>query len=151
MPLTDHQSQVLSKVYDKCQDLARSNAESAWSIRSWGVAVWAAMIAYGFDKYRPEIVVAAGGVLLCVFFIELAVRQIQYAFIARALEIERTFNDVLVGSSSPVLPSSGASTNIDTPKLKDMFALLAPRRWLIWLPYLLLLSGTAAAYWVLRS
>ncbi len=139
------QLQVLIKAYETCQDLAKSNAESSWAVRSWGLGIWAALIAYAFDKNAPAITAVSGIVLVCVFFVELAIRQIQYAFIRRALEIEDSLNDVLVGGSVR-LPESGVSTNVETPTVRDLLRLLSVKRWLIWFPYLLLLGFTCVAF-----
>jgi hypothetical protein len=144
--LNDEQLQVLTKAYETCHDLSKSNSEIAWSIRSWGIATWAALVAFGFQQDRHEIFIIAGVLLPLVLISELVVRQLQYAFIERALQIEHTFNDVLVGSPSPRLPPNGVSTNIATPSLSTLISLLGPRRWLIWFPYLLLELVTLAAF-----
>ncbi len=150
MTLSSDQLQVLTKAYETCQDLAKSNAEACWSVRSWGLGIWAALVAYAFDKDTPAIMVVAGIVLVFIFFMELAIRQVQYAFIRRALEIEDSLNDVLVGGSVR-LPASGVSTNIETPTLGDLGRLLSVKRWLVWFPYLMLAFSTYIAFRVTSS
>lgn len=145
MTVSDLQFSILSKAYETCQALARSNAETAWKVRSWGIGIWAALMAYGYQNQSREIVWLSFVALFCIFVVELAIRQIEYAFIARALEIEDSFGDLLIGSPNPRLPSYGASTNIQTPSVKGLLSLLSVKRWLVWFPYLLLASFTAAA------
>jgi hypothetical protein len=79
-----------------------------------------------------------------VFVVEMAIRQIQYAFIKRALAIEDSLNDVLVAGTLH-LPPTGVSTNIETPTVADLIELLRIKRWLLWFPYLLLCGFTIIA------
>ena len=144
MAIPPEQLQVLLKAYETCQSLAKSNGESSWAVRSWGLGIWSALIAYSFKERVPGIAVVALVVLICVFIVEMAIRQIQYAFIRRALVIEDSLNDILVGGCVR-LPASGVSTNIETPTLSDLIELLRIKRWLLWLPYVLLVSFTVIA------
>ncbi|RJG18453.1 hypothetical protein D4A39_08270 [Alcanivorax profundi] len=135
---------VLSKGWEIVQELAKSNGESAWNIRAWGISVWCALLAYGYTSVKKEILVVAVVLLVVVFLIEIGIRQVQYKFIERSLEIEHCLNQMLAGSGF-ILPESGVSTNISTPSFADMLAMLSIRRWLIWFPYLLLLIFTLGA------
>lgn len=144
MTVQPEQLQVLLKAYETCQSLAKSNAESSWSVRSWGIGIWSALIAYSFKEKASEITLVALAVLVCVFVVEMAIRQIQYAFIKRALAIEDSLNDVLVAGTLH-LPPTGVSTNIETPTVADLIELLRIKRWLLWFPYLLLCGFTIIA------
>lgn len=145
MPASDDKDKdILIKAWEVVQALAKSNAESAWQIRAWGLSVWAALMAYGYSNDKSEIFVVAIVLLVVVFLMELSVRQIQYKFIERSLEIESCINSLLVGDGW-CLPAKGISTEIDTPNLYDFFRLLIIKRWLIWMPYLLVLLATVIA------
>jgi len=144
MPEDQQNLQILLKAWEMCQGIAKSNGKSAWSVRSWGVGIWSALIAYAFTAKIPAIAWVALVVVISVFVIEIAIRQIQYSYIRRSLEIEASLNDVLVGGSVRI-PEHGASTNIDTPTIRDVLDLLCIKRWLIWFPYLLLVLFTFLA------
>lgn len=133
----DDTTQILIKGWETLQSLAKSNGESAWNLRAWGISVWSALLAYAYTSTKGEIVVVAIVTLLAVFLIELAIRQIQYQYIEKSLAIEKSINSVLVGEE-PSIPDGGISTNIDTPTIRGLFKLLILKRWLIWFPYLLL-------------
>jgi hypothetical protein len=144
MPSEEQNLQILMKAWDMCQGIAKSNGESAWSVRSWGVGIWSALIAYAFTAKNSGVTWVALVVVTSVFTIEIAIRQIQYSYIKRSLEIESALNDMLAGSPMRI-PDHGASTNIDTPTFTDFLDLLRIKRWLIWFPYLLLVLFTYLA------
>jgi len=135
---------LLTKGWEVAQSLARSNGESAWNIRAWGVSVWCALVAYAYTSGKKEIFVVAVVLLVVVFLIELGIRQVQYKFIEKSIQIEKSINQILLGAE-PIPPEGGISTNIPIPSIRDMVALLTIRRWLIWLPYGLLLVFTLYA------
>ena len=137
--------QVLLKSWETFQALIKSQGEIAWKVRIWGVSVWSALLAYSFKETLPHIVLVAVIEIAVVFLVELAVRQIQYKYIDKSIEIEHVLNSLLVGDEMQ-LPSRGISTNIDTPNLADLVDLLRLKRWLVWLPYLLLLLFSATAW-----
>lgn len=130
-------AEILLKGWETFQSLAKSNSESAWNLRAWGISVWSALIAYSYTSNKGEIIVIAIITLVAVFLIELAIRQIQYKYIEKSISIECSINDLLVGDA-PRLPPGGISTNIDTPTILDLLSLFHSKRWLIWLPYLIL-------------
>jgi len=132
-------TQILIKGWETLQSLAKANGESAWNLRAWGISVWSALFAYAYTSNKGEIVIVAIVTLFAVFLIELAIRQIQYQYIEKSLDIEKSINSILVGEE-PSIPEGGISTNIETPTMYGFFKLLAAKRWLIWFPYLLLIA-----------
>ena len=130
--------EILLKGWEVHQSLAKGMGESAWHVRAWGVSVWSALVAYSFTSSKPEVAIVAIVLLFSVFIVELAIRQIQYQYIAKSVAIEASINSILVGDD-PSLPEGGISTNILTPEISTLLELLTLKRWLIWLPYLLLL------------
>ncbi|WP_139433215.1 hypothetical protein [Aeromonas veronii] len=140
----ENQVNILLKSWETLQMLSKSNSESAWNLRAWGLSLWSALIAYAYTSHTPQLITISIVLLITVFFIELAIRQIQYQFIKKSIEIEHSINSLLVGDRL-TLPSSGISTNISTPSLNDLLKLLTLKRWLIWFPYLLLLSFSILA------
>jgi hypothetical protein len=137
MPDQQQDLQIVLKVWEMCHGIAKSSGETAWSVRSWGVSIWSALIAYAFTAKIPALTWVAFVVLMSLLVIEIAIRQIQYSYIKRSLELEDALNDVLAGSEMRII-DHGASTNIDTPTFRDFLELLKIKRWLIWFPYLLL-------------
>lgn len=136
--------QILIKGWETLQSLAKANADSAWNLRAWGISVWSALVAYAYTSQKHEVVFVAIVTLISVFLVELAIRQIQYQYIKKSIAIERSINAILVGET-PHLPEGGISTNIETPDWRDLMDLFRLKRWLIWLPYLLLASFSLLA------
>lgn len=132
---------LVVKAWEACHGVAKSNGESAWTLRTWGLGIWAALVAYAFKEQLAGIAGVALVVLIFTFVMELGIRQIQYAFLQRALELEKSLNDALVGDSFR-LPPKGLSTDIGIPSLGDLLDLLRVRRWLLWSPYVLLVVPT---------
>ncbi|MFQ1770421.1 hypothetical protein ACK37C_06405 [Aeromonas veronii] len=141
---TETQVNILLKSWETLQMLAKSNGESAWNLRAWGLSVWSALIAYAYTSKTPELINISIVLLVSVFLIELAIRQIQYQFITKSIRIEKTINSLLIGDALE-LPENGISTNIDTPSIQELIKLLALKRWLIWFPYALILFFTICA------
>ncbi len=139
--------EILIKGWDRFQELAKSNGESAWKIRAWGIGVWSALIAFSYTSQKIQLAVVAQFVLAVVLLVEMTVRQIQYAYIAKSIEIEASINAILVGES-PNLPENGISTNFNVPTVRDFLKLLRPKRWLIWFPYVLLAFGGFGRLWL---
>lgn len=134
---------ILLKSWETLQLLAKGNGESAWKIKSWGITVWGALVAYSFKEHDIGITYISILVLAVTLIIELSIRCIQYKYIARSIEIEISLNDILVGDD-PRLPEKGVSTNLDIPELKDLINLFSLKRWLIWFPYLILFIASFA-------
>ena len=128
---------ILIKGWETIQSLAKSNADAAWNLRAWGISVWSALVAYAYTSQKHEVIFVALMTLIAVFFVELAVRQIQYKYIEKSIQIENSINAILLGEL-PQIPAGGISTNIETPNIVDLIKLLSLKRWLIWFPYLLL-------------
>lgn len=137
--------QIVIKAWETFQSLARLNGEMAWKVRIWGISIWCALIAYGFKEQQQFIAFIALLEIVVIFLIEIGIRQVQYQYIEKSIEIESTLNSLLVGDEME-LPERGISTNIDTPTYGDLLALLKIKRWLIWLPYVLLFLFTLIAF-----
>lgn len=135
---------ILLKGWEIVQAIAKSNGESAWNMRAWGISVWCALMAYAYTSRHSELFTIALLLVVVVFLIELAIRQVQYKFIDKSVEIERCITAILVGDD-PDLPPNGISTNISIPSMMDLRNLLSIKRWLIWLPYCLLAFATIGA------
>lgn len=133
---------ILLKSWEILQNLSKSNGETAWKIKSWGVTVWSALMAYAFKENTPEIAFVSILFTIIIFIIEVAVRRIQYNFIQQSIEIEESINSILTKNPDLILPPRGISTNIDTPEIKDIFKLLTPKRFLFWFPYVIMLLAS---------
>ena len=142
---TDRGLQILLKAWDTMQELAKSNGQAAWTIRAWGISVWCALVAYAVTNRIAPLLLVAIAQLTAAFLMEMAARQVQYAFIARSLEIEKSIESVLVGEGQYV-PEGGISTNIPTPTIHTLGQLLSVRRWQHWFPYVVLIGFSFVAY-----
>jgi hypothetical protein len=138
----NRETTILIKAWETFQNIAESNGKASWTIRAWGISVWCALIAYSYAP-GPKLIAWIGLVQLAAsFLMELATRQVQYAFISKSIRIEQMLQSIALGER-PAIPEGGISTNIDTPTLGSLFQLLALRRWLIWFPYLVLFLTSA--------
>jgi hypothetical protein len=140
--LTNEQLSVVMKAYEVLHGLAKSNGETAWNVRVWGLGIWAALMAYAFEKHAPEVELVALLTLICVGLFEAGIRQVQYGFIAKAIELESSLNDILVGRLEVRLPAGGVSSNIETPSFTSLLQQFGRKRWLNWAPYALLIGFT---------
>jgi hypothetical protein len=144
MVANEFQLEILIKAWETMQTLAKGNGETAWRIRAWAVTLWSAMMAYAYQNHSPAIIYIAIVALVVLFFIEAAVRQIQYKFIQKSLEIESSLKSILEGDKF-VLPDNGITTNIENPALISFLNLFQIKRWIFWFPYLLLLISSLLA------
>ncbi|MBN5049565.1 hypothetical protein JY456_04325 [Stenotrophomonas maltophilia] len=134
---------VVIKAYESNQALARFNGESASRSQSWGVAVWSALIAFSVSNAEQLILHAALVVLLIVFIVDMGYRRVQYAFIAKSIELERVINKYLL-SGEVDLSADLFTTVVKVPKVSSATEQLELKRWLFWLPYLILLFANIA-------
>lgn len=54
-------------------------------------------------------------------------------------DIENSLNKILTNSRVPYVPTNGIKTNISEYKFSDIRIIFSKNRWLIWLPYIILL------------
>lgn len=144
MDTNETQLTILIKAWETMQAIAKGNGETAWRIRAWGVSVWSALMAYAYKQHSIEIIYIAIVALVVLFFVEAAVKQLQYKFIQRSMDIELSLKSLLEGGDLQ-LPDNGISTNIGVPDIADLAALFQLKRWIFWFPYLLLLIFSAIA------
>jgi hypothetical protein len=137
MDCNSHQVDILLKAWETMQSLAKGNGETAWRIRAWSVSLWSALMAYSYKHQSSQIVIVAIVALSVFFLIEAAVKQVQYKFIQRSLEIELSLSTILENGDLQ-LPDNSISTNIEVPDMRDFIALFGLKRWIFWFPYLLL-------------
>ncbi len=150
MVANESQLEILIKAWETMQALAKGNGETAWRIRAWGVSVWSALMTYAYKHHSPEIIYIAIITLAVLFLIEAAVKQLQYKFIQRSIEIEFSLKSILEGGEF-MLPDNGISTNIEIPNLKDFIDLFQLKRWIFWFPYSCLAIFSYLAMRTLRN
>ncbi|UBU62560.1 hypothetical protein LDB30_00770 [Acidithiobacillus ferrooxidans] len=136
---------VLLEGWGKVQDLSISLDESAWRIRGWGFTTWSALVAYSVTSNNRSIALVSIILALSIFFVELGIRQVQYSFIRKSFDIEDCINKVLAGQVT-IISKNIISTKIETPDLTSFFEFIAVRRWLTWIPYLLILLTSLFIY-----
>lgn len=130
---------VLIKAWETYQNLSKVFGENVWKIRTMGIGFWAAIVAYGYKQNEIKMYYLAAIVAVLFFMLEAGTRIIQQKYIQKSIEIEKSINDFLTGDLVKI-PGDGISTNISNPSLKDYISLLKLRRWLFWLPYIILIA-----------
>lgn len=143
--MTPHERyELLQNAHLANQALAKANGDNAARVQSWGMATWAALIAFAHTSISTFVpLIGSIFVLVSCLLLDMGYRQVQYSFIERSLELERDINRYLVTGKLEI-PDFGVSTQINTPSIKSALALFSVKRWLFWFPYLLLLSGSIA-------
>lgn len=132
---------VLLKCWELTQSVAKNNAETAWKVRMWGVAIWSALIAYAFENNSCEIVLLSVFILIPIAWFEFGIRTVEYKLISRSHEIESSLNSFFLGGDF-IPPSEGVKIKIEPPSLSDYLSLFDKKRLLVWGPYLALLISS---------
>lgn len=139
--MSDEKINILIKAWETYQNLAKGFGESCWKVRSIGIGFWAAIIGYGYENSDRNVYFFSIVIIIMFFILEIGLRRLQYKYINKSIEIEKTINDYLVDSDL-VLPNRGISTNFEVPSLYDILNLFRIKRWLFWFPYLILVLLT---------
>jgi hypothetical protein len=129
--------------WNQYQQLVRNSAEAIWKIRAVFYTVSSALIAAGYASQQGFIYFCVPFVATLFLFLEGGHARVQIQYIRKSIEIERTLTDLLVGEEEPYLPSEGISTSLSTPNLGDFGALFSAKRYLYWLPYLIVVAVAA--------
>jgi hypothetical protein len=85
------QSLILKEIELVQSEIARFD-NNCLTIRSWSLATWTAVIAYGVEKQKPLIILAALVTTFSFALIDVVHRRIQVRFILRSKDIENTLN-----------------------------------------------------------
>lgn len=136
--MKDKQIDILTSAWEMYQNLSKGFAENCWKIKSIGIGFWSAIIGYGYKENDNLMFYFSILIIVLFFFMESGMRRLQYKYISKSIEVEKSINDFLVGAEMK-LPSKGISTNIAIPSLRDFGNLLRLKRWMFWSPYLILL------------
>jgi hypothetical protein len=133
---------ILIKAWETYQNISKGFGENCWKIRAIGIGFWSTVIAYGYQTQDKNVYFFSFVIILMFFVLEIAIRQLQYKYISKSIDIEKSINDYLVGDEI-MLPQGGISTNIEVPTIDDFTSILQLKRWLIWFPYIVLVVFTA--------
>jgi hypothetical protein len=139
--MNSEQINILLKAWETYQNLSKGLGENCWKVRTVGIGFWSAIIAYGYQHSDKNVYKFSLLIIFMFFVIEAGIRQLQYEYISKSIEIEKSINDFLAGDEIS-LPSNGISTNIDIPSFVDFLLLFCLKRWLFWFPYLVLTTLT---------
>lgn len=135
--MSEKNKDIALKAWEVYQGLAKGMGESAWKIRSICFAMTSALIAYVYNSSSPLLYFLVSFVCILFFFLESGYRRLQDQYIEKSIAIERTLNDFIANDEHPTFPES-IGTDVDTPKFSGLFKLLAIKRIIFWLPYLIL-------------
>lgn len=129
---------IILTAWNRYQDLIKGFGDSCWKIKSVAIGFWTTAIAYAYKA--DDIIISLFSILIIVlfFYLESGMKRLQYKYIEKSVEIENTINNYLADDESS-FPQNGISTDIETPSFKDFIDLLKPKRWMFWMPYLILI------------
>lgn len=145
---TETTTDIVLKAWDRYQDLIESLGEACWKIRSVFYTTSFAVIAAAFSLdlrslYWLNLLVA---LLFCA--LEVGYQRIQAQYIARALSIERTINDILAGEKNPWLPNYGVSTSLVNLDFKGLLRAFRRKKYLFWLSYLAIVLVSSGLFFL---
>ncbi len=143
--MAENNKDIALKAWEVYQGLAKGMGESAWRIRSICFAMTSALIAYTYNSSAPLLYILASFVCVLFFVLEAGYRRLQDQYIEKSISIERTLNDFIANDDHPVFPES-IGTDVDTPTFAGLLKLLAVKRIIFWLPYLILFLLPIALY-----
>jgi len=135
--VVDKNKDIALKAWEIYQGLAKGMGESAWKIRSICFAMASALIAYTYSSSSPLLYLLVSIVCVLFFFLESGYRRLQDQYINKSIAIERTLNDFIANDDHPAFPES-IGTDVDTPTFTGLLKLLAVKRIIFWLPYIIL-------------
>lgn len=128
---------IALKAWEMYQGLAKGMGESAWKIRSICFALSAGVISYGYTSGDKELFLVSSFFSVIFMMLESGFRRLQDQYIEKSNDIEITINDYIAGEEFPRFPNS-IGTDVDTPQFQDFCKLFHLKRFMFWLPYLLL-------------
>lgn len=143
--MAENNKDIALKAWEVYQGLAKGMGESAWKIRSICFAMTSALIAYSYNSAAPLLYILASFVCVLFFVLESGYRRLQDQYIEKSISIERTLNDFIANDDHPTFPES-IGTDVDTPSFTRLLRLLAIKRIIFWLPYLVLFLLPVALY-----
>lgn len=135
--MKDKTYELLIKSWEMNQSLAKGFGDSCWKIKSIGIGFWSTILGYSYKQSDILPLWFAVLIIFLFFTLETGLKRLQYKYIYKSLEVEESLNDILVGDD-PRLPDTGISTNIEIPKLNDFIELFRLKRWMFWMPYLVM-------------
>ena len=125
---------VVLKAWDQVQSVIRTCEDSASKIRAFALLLWSGLFAYGYKEGVAVVYCAAGVAVIFCCATEMRLRQIQYSFIHRSFDIERSLEAYLLGDIETFI-NVDISTRISKPTFKRFLSMFNARRWSIWGPY----------------
>jgi hypothetical protein len=135
--MRENNKDIALKAWEVYQGLAKGMGESAWKIRSICFVMTSALIAYIYNSSSPLLYLLTSFVCILFFVLESGYRRLQDQYIEKSIAIERTLNDFIANDEHPTFPES-IGTDVDTPTFSELLKLLAIKRIIFWLPYLVL-------------
>jgi hypothetical protein len=149
MAENDKKVDVVLKTWDQLQSIVRTLEDSATKMRAAGFAVWGALLAYAYTNHGALVFLT--GLLSITFSCanEIRIRQIQFAFIRRSLELEKALGAFMVNDVQSFI-AADVSTRIPSPSFRQFRDMFGRRRWAIWSPYAFAMLVSAVA-WLLDS
>lgn len=126
-------------------EIARFDSNSL-TIRSWCLATWTAVIAYGVDKQKYLIVLAALVTTFSFALIDVIHRRVQVRFILRSKKIEHLLNSKnLEGYQYSVHHTADGKENDSRFRAETLIILKHPYYWVFYL-ILVASAGICAIY-----
>ena len=139
--MNEKNKDIALKAWEVYQILSKEMGESAWKIRSVYFATSAGIIAYTYNSSSSLLYLLANIVCIFFFLLESGYRRLQDQYIEKSIAIERTLNYFIADERHPRFPES-IGTDVNTPNFGDSVKLLALKRIIFWLPYLVMFVFT---------
>jgi len=135
--VSDNNKDIALKAWEVYQGLAKGMGESAWQIRSTYFVTVTGLLAYTYNSSSPLLYLLAPVLCVLFFVLESGYRRLQDQYIEKSMSIEHTLNDFIANDKHPTFPES-IGTDVDTPTWNALIKLLALKRIIFWMPYLVL-------------
>lgn len=147
--LKEKQIEILTEGLRTHNDLVKNMGESCWRARSASYVITSFYMFLGLITNIHIAFLFSITITTLFFFIESGYRQIQNQHISNVRTIENCINDFLVNDPNPRIPPNGISTSVNAPTYMGTFKLLKFKRYLFWMPYLVMFLFSASLWsWV---
>ena len=141
-------SQLILKEVDIVQSEIARFDNNCLTVRSWCLAAWSAVIAYGVDKDRVLIVSAAVVTTVGFAFIDLMYRRVQVRFILRSATLEQCLNTDLAGYEFGVHRTADGKLNDSRFVTEARIVFRHRYYWLFYLVLAICAAGGAIYVWL---
>lgn len=136
--MNDVNTEVFVKAWENYHRTINKQDENCWFIRVIGFGFWSVSLGFSYQCREIDLLYFSILIIICLFFIELGIRQVQEEYIKKCLEIETIINETLLGHEV-TQPIEGVFVNYTIPTVCNFYRLFELKQWGIMFPYLVVL------------